>query len=75
MNYVSFCLLKFLYCRCIKTYEIEFSSVASGKFRRVNPQDTIFLSFQYSVPTGKYAQVVLLYGTKEGGHCIQLPSS
>lgn len=39
--------------RCIKTYEIEFSSVASGKFRRVNPQDTIFLSFQYSVPTGR----------------------
>lgn len=59
MNYVRFGLLNFLYYRCIKTYEIEFSSVASGKFRRINPQDTIFLSFQYSVPTGKYAHVVL----------------
>jgi hypothetical protein len=53
MNYVTLYLLNFVYCRCIKTYEIEFSSAASGKFHRVNPQDTILLSFQYSVPTGK----------------------
>jgi L-iduronidase len=38
--------------RCIKTYEIQFSAVASGKFRRINLQDTIFLSFQYSLPSG-----------------------
>jgi hypothetical protein len=38
--------------------------VVSGEFRRVNPQDTIFLSFQYAVPSGQY--VFSLSGTKEG---------
>ncbi|XP_021935805.1 alpha-L-iduronidase isoform X2 [Zootermopsis nevadensis] len=37
--------------RCIKTYEVEFNSVVSDKFRRVNSQDTIFLSYQYAVPS------------------------
>jgi hypothetical protein len=46
--------LIYMYCRCIKTYEIQFSAVTSGKFRRINPQDTIFLSFQYAVPSGMY---------------------
>jgi len=44
----------YMYYRCIKTYEIQFSAVASGKFRRINPQDTIFLSFQYSLRSGMY---------------------
>jgi hypothetical protein len=44
----------YMYYRCIKTYEIQFSAVASGKFRRINPQDTIFLSFQYSLWSGMY---------------------
>jgi hypothetical protein len=46
--------LNCMYYRCIKTYEIQFSAVASGKFRRINPQDTIFLSFQYSLLSGMY---------------------
>jgi hypothetical protein len=44
----------YIYYRCIKTYEIQFSAGASGKFHRINPQDTIFLSFQYSLPSGMY---------------------
>lgn len=37
----------FMSCRCIKTFEVEFSS-DHKEFSRINHQDTIFTSYVYS---------------------------
>jgi hypothetical protein len=66
-------LRTFLCYRCIKTYEVEFSPAASSEFHRVNSQDTIFLSFQYAVPSGQY--VFSLSETKEDRYCVCLSPS
>lgn len=36
-----------MFCRCIKTFEVEFSSDYK-EFSRINHQDTIFTSYVYS---------------------------
>ncbi|XP_069684325.1 alpha-L-iduronidase isoform X2 [Periplaneta americana] len=38
--------------RCIKTYKVQFSPDGLKSFRRINPVDSIFLSFQYALPHG-----------------------
>lgn len=37
-----------LLCRCIKTFEVEFSKEDQNEFSRINNRDTIFTSYVFS---------------------------
>lgn len=58
--------------RCIKTYEVEFSPGDTDEFKRVNVEDTIFLSYQYVVDShtenvqGKYRVRAVDYWDRPG---------
>ncbi|KAJ9588107.1 hypothetical protein L9F63_018534, partial [Diploptera punctata] len=58
--------------RCIKTYEIEFCAQSSKTFRRINLEDTIFLSYQYVVTSdleevkGRYRVRAVDYWSRPG---------